>query len=139
MWGAAADAATDSRQLEGDEDMTTTPALDHIAISVPDVDEHVGRLAAAFGLDVELHFEGFMAVLADPASGLKLEVSKSPDAEVHFRHFGFRADDVDAAHATLVQAGMESKEAPGRQDHAHMYQSRLQQPGGIEVQLVKYD
>ena len=34
---------------------------------------------------------------------------------------------------------MESKETPVRQDFAGMYQSRLQQPGGIEVQLVKYD
>lgn len=68
--------------------MTATPALDHIAISVPNLDEHVARLAAAFGMDVELHFEGGMAVLADPASGLKLELSASQDTEVHFRHFG---------------------------------------------------
>ena len=80
-----------------------------------------------------------MAVLADPASGIKLELSASADSDVHFRHFGYRADDVDQAHADLVEAGMESKETPVHQDFAGMYQSRLLQPGGIEVQLVKYD
>ena len=102
--------------------MTTTPALDHIALSVPNLDEHVARLATAFGIVVELHFEGGMAVLADPASGLKLELSASQDSDVHFRHFGFRSDDVDRAHATLVEAGMESNELPQRQDFARMYQ-----------------
>lgn len=53
--------------------------------------------------------------------------------------FVARADDVDRSHANLVEAGMASKEAPVRQEFAHMYQSRLEQAGGIEVQLVKYD
>ena len=119
--------------------MTTTPAFDHISLAVPNLAEHVERLTTAFGMVTELHMEGFMAVLADPATGIKFELSASSDADVHFRHFGFRADDVDGAHASLVDAGMESKEAPVRQDFAHMYQSRLLQPGGLEVQLVKYD
>jgi Glyoxalase/Bleomycin resistance protein/Dioxygenase superfamily len=119
--------------------MTTPPTLDHMALSVPNLDEHVARLTTTFGMVAELHFEGAMAVITDPASGLKLELSASADSEVHFRHFGFRADDVDRAHASLVEAGMESNEEPQRQDFAHMYQSRLHQPGGLEVQLVKYD
>ena len=81
----------------------------------------------------------FFAVLADPGSGLKLELSRSEDADVHFRHFGFKADDVDGAHETLVAAGMESSEAPHRRDFARMYTSFLKQRGGLEVQLVKYD
>ena len=55
------------------------------------------------------------------------------------RHLGFRTDDVDAAHATLVAAGMETTEAPHRRDFAGMYTSYLEQPGGVDVQLVKYD
>lgn len=119
--------------------MTTTPEFDHIALSVPNLDDHVARLSTTFGLAVELHFEGAMAVLSDPNTGLKLELSSSPDSAVHFRHFGFRADDLDATHAALVDAGMASKEAPVRQDFARMRQSRLEQAGGIEVQLVRYD
>ena len=34
---------------------------------------------------------------------------------------------------------MESSEAPHRRDFAGMYTSYLKQPGGLEVQLVKYD
>jgi hypothetical protein len=119
--------------------MTTTPAFDHISLAVPNLAEHVERLTTGFGMVTELHMEGFMAVLADPATGIKFELSVSDDDEVHFRHFGFRADDVDDVHASLVEAGMASKEAPVHQPFAHMYQSRLLQPGGIEVQLVKYD
>jgi hypothetical protein len=34
---------------------------------------------------------------------------------------------------------METARAPQRQDFAAMYTSYLSQPGGVEVQLVKYD
>ena len=58
---------------------------------------------------------------------------------MHFRHFGFRADDVDGDHERLVEAGMETSEPPQRRDFARMYTSFLKQQGGLEVQLVKYD
>src|SRR5688572_32094862 len=115
-----------------------TPGFDHIALTVPDLDEQIDRLTSAFGMVVESRLD-FFAVLADPTSGLKLELSRSDDTEVHFRHFGFRADDVDRAHESLVEAGMETSEAPHRRDFARMYTSFLKQRGGLEVQLVKYD
>jgi len=115
-----------------------TPGIDHIALTVPDLDEQVDRLTSAFGMVVEGRTDSF-AVLADPASGLKLELSRSEDSEVHFRHLGFRADDVDGAHERLVRAGMESSAAPHRRDFARMYTSFLKQRGGLEVQLVSYD
>jgi catechol 2,3-dioxygenase-like lactoylglutathione lyase family enzyme len=115
-----------------------TPGIDHIALTVPNLDEQVDRLTSAFGMVVESRFEHF-ALISDPASGLKLELSRSDDGEVHFRHFGFRADDVDGTHEQLVTAGMESSEAPHRRDFARMYTSFLKQAGGVEVQLVKYD
>ena len=34
---------------------------------------------------------------------------------------------------------METAQGPQRQDFAAMYSSYLKQPGGVEVQLVKYD
>ena len=115
-----------------------TPGIDHIAMTVPNLDAHVELLTSAFGLVVEGRVDGF-ALVADPASGLKIELSRSDDSQVHFRHLGFRADDVDGAHVTLVESGMESSEAPHRRDFARMYTSFLRQPGGLEVQLVKYD
>ena len=115
-----------------------TPGIDHIALTVPDFDGQVDRLTTAFGMVVESRFGSF-AVLTDPASGLKIELSRSDDSDVHFRHLGFRADDVDGAHESLVSAGMESSEAPHRREVARMYTSFLKQRGGLEVQLVNYD
>ena len=118
--------------------MTPSPALDHIALTVPNLDDQVERLTTAFGMVVQFRSEHF-AVVLDPGSDLKLELSASDDGDVHVRHLGFRADDVDAAHASLVAAGMETIAAPQRQDFARMYTSYLGQPGGVEVQLVDYD
>ena len=115
-----------------------TPGIDHIALTVPDVDEQVDRLTSAFGMVVESRF-GYFALLSDPASGLKIELGRSDDSKVHFRHLGFRADDVDGTHESLVNAGMESSEAPHRREVARMYTSFLKQRGGLEVQLVNYD
>jgi catechol 2,3-dioxygenase-like lactoylglutathione lyase family enzyme len=115
-----------------------TPGIDHIALTVPNLDEQLDRLTTAFGMVVEGRSE-FFALIADPVSGLKIELSRSDDSEVHFRHLGFRADDVDGAHDTLVEAGMETSEPPHRRDFARMYTSFLKQRGGLEVQLVKYD
>ena len=115
-----------------------TPGIDHIALTVPDLDDQVERLKNAFGMVVEGRTD-FFALITGPASGLKIELSRSDDSAVHFRHLGFRADDVDGAHESLVQAGMESSEAPHRRDFAGMYTSFLKQRGGLEVQLVKYD
>jgi catechol 2,3-dioxygenase-like lactoylglutathione lyase family enzyme len=118
--------------------VTAFPALDHIALTVPDLDAQVDRLTSAFGMVAQLRSEHF-AVMVDPGSDFKLELSRSNDGEVHVRHLGFRADDVDTAHARLVAAGMETTAEPQRQDFARMYTSYLKQPGGVEVQLVKYD
>jgi catechol 2,3-dioxygenase-like lactoylglutathione lyase family enzyme len=124
--------------LAGESSTPSAPAFDHIALTVPDVDHQVERLTNEFGMVVESRFGDF-AVLSDPGTGLKFELGRSADDGIHFRHLGFRADDVDAAHAGLVDAGMETNEAPHRRDFARMYTSYLNQPGGLEVQLVKYD
>ncbi len=118
--------------------MTVTPFLDHIALTVPDLDAQIERLTTAFGMVVRLRTEQF-AVVVDPTTDFKFELSLSGDGDVHVRHLGFRVDDVDSAHAALVAAGMNPRTPPHRQDFAGMYTSYLEQPGGVEVQLVTYD
>lgn len=118
--------------------MATTPVFDHMALTVPNLEEQVERLTRSFGMVAELRTEYF-AVLVDPGTGIKLELSSSDDADVHVRHFGFRADDVDVTHEHLVAAGMSTAQAPQRNDFADMYASFLDEPGCVEVQLVKYD
>jgi catechol 2,3-dioxygenase-like lactoylglutathione lyase family enzyme len=115
-----------------------TPGIDHVALTVPDLAAQVDRLETTFGMTVEMRSD-FFALVRDPISGLTLELGRSEDGDIHFRHFGFRADDVDGAHEDLVGAGMETSEAPHRRDFARMYTSFLKQPGGVDVQLVKYD
>jgi hypothetical protein len=117
---------------------TGSPAFDHIALTVPDVEGLVERLTTAFAMVAQLRSEHF-AVVLDPGTDVKLELSTSDDGGVHLRHLGFRTDEVDDAHAHLVSAGMETTKPPQRQDFANMYTSYLQQPGGVEIQLVKYD
>jgi len=39
----------------------------------------------------------------------------------------------------MITPGMQTDEAPHRRDFAGMYTSFLVQPGGVDVQLVKYD
>jgi len=118
--------------------MNKTPTLDHIAFNVPDLDALIERMTEGFGMVVETRIGDF-AVICDPASGLKFELGKSGDAAVHFRHLGFKADDVDGAHEALSQAGMQASQPPHRRDFARMYTSFLKQADGFEVQLVKYD
>ncbi len=118
--------------------MPETPAFDHIALTVPNLDEQVERLTREFGMVAQNRSDRY-AVVVDPASGFKIELSPSEDSGVHFRHLGFRADDVDSAHEDLLGAGMQTSEAPHRRDFAKMYTSFLKDADGIEVQLVKYD
>ncbi|HEX2848994.1 MAG TPA: VOC family protein [Acidimicrobiales bacterium] len=118
--------------------MAETPAFDHIALTVPDLEAQVDRLTTDFGMVAKFRSEQF-ALVVDPVTGFRFELSPSGDGEVHLRHLGFRAADVDAAHSALVAAGMGVAQEPHRQDFAGMYTSYLAQPGGVEVQLVKYD
>ncbi len=118
--------------------MNTTPTFDHIALTVPNLDAQVERLHRDFGMEVRQRVEGF-AVVADPTTGLTFELARSVDSDVHFRHLGFRTDDVDATHAMLLDADMQVVHPPHRREFARMYTSFLTQPGCLEVQLVKYD
>src|SRR5689334_8268641 len=99
--------------------MPKISGFDHIAIAVPDVAEEVGRLTTLMGMVVEGRADGY-ALVADPVSGFKIELSKSADGESHFRHLGYRTDDVDSAHESLVQAGLTTTVAPERRDFARM-------------------
>jgi catechol 2,3-dioxygenase-like lactoylglutathione lyase family enzyme len=112
--------------------------FDHVAFAVPDLDQQVERLTGMLGMVVERRSEHY-ALVADPNSGFKIELSDSQDGQAHFRHLGFRTDDVESAHASLVESGMTSTEAPHRRDFAKMQTSFLKEQSGLEVQLVKYD
>ena len=118
--------------------MSNTPAFDHIAFAVPDLAQQVDRFVNELGFKVVQQMAQY-ALVEDPASGLKIEFNQVDGNEAYFRHLGFRTDDVDASHTTLLDAGMQTSAAPHRRDFARMYTSFLKEGNGLEVQLVKYD
>jgi catechol 2,3-dioxygenase-like lactoylglutathione lyase family enzyme len=118
--------------------MADISGFDHIALAVPNLDEQIERLTTLMGMVVQSKSDRY-ALVADPRSGFKIELSLSADAETHFRHLGFRTSDVDAGHRILVDSGFISTEAPHRRDFARMYTAFLKDESGLEVQLVKYD
>ena len=115
-----------------------TPGIDHIALTVPDLDEQVDRLTSAFGMVVEVRFEGF-ALIADPASGLKIELSRSDDSDVHFRHLGSAPKTWTARTRAWSRPVWSPVRRPTGATSPACTPSFLKQPGGLEVQLVKYD
>ena len=83
--------------------MSTISGFDHIALAVPDLDAQVERFITRMGMVVQGRSEHF-ALISDPVSCFKIELSRSPDSEAHLRHLGFRCDDVDGGHDALVDA-----------------------------------
>ena len=118
--------------------MSRIIGFDRIAIAVPDLDAQVERLTSAFGMTILGRSERY-ALLADPASGFKIEMNQADEGEARFRHLGFRTADVDSEHKTLLDTGMAEVEAPHRRDFARMRTSFLREANGLEFQLVKYD
>lgn len=114
------------------------PGIDHIALTVPDLDAQIERLTTTLGLVIVNRFGDF-ALMSDPSTGVRLELGRSDDDQVHFRHFGCRTDDVDSAHQHLVSTGMDTDELPHRRDFAAMYTSFLHEDGCADLQLVRYD
>jgi len=119
--------------------MTDIASFDHIALAVPDLNEQVERFTKMMGMVVVQRQGDAYALIADPGSGFKIELSRSDDGEAHFRHLGFTTPDVDADYDALVEAGMASTEAPHRREFAKMRTAFLKEQSGLEVQLVNYD
>jgi len=109
--------------------------MDHIAIAVPSVADQVARFVA-MGLTVLTQTDAY-ALVADPASGFKIELNQEP-GEARFRHIGFQSDDVDGGHDELVASGVASTEAPHRREFARMRTAFLRDTNGLEYQLVAY-
>jgi catechol 2,3-dioxygenase-like lactoylglutathione lyase family enzyme len=119
--------------------MTDITSFDHIALAVPNLNDQVERLTTLMGMVLVQRQADAYALVADPVSGFKIELSQSADDEAHFRHLGFTTPNVDTDHDALVEAGMASTEAPHRREFAKMRTAFLKEQSGLEVQLVDYD
>ena len=65
--------------------MTDIASFDHIALAVPDLNEQVERFTTMMGMVVVQRQGDAYALIADPGSGFKIELSRSDDGEAHFR------------------------------------------------------
>ena len=106
-----------------------TPLFDHLALTVPNLGAHVELLTGAFGMSTQFRSEHF-ALVVDPGSGFKLELSASDDHEVHLRHLGSPCrSDIDTAPRALSQREWRPRRYRIGADFARMYTSFLRQSG----------
>ena len=117
--------------------------LDHVALAVADLDERIAFFTQHMGMTLrrmgkEISTGSRIAMLGDPASGFKLELIESADRS-GLQHIARRVDDVPAAFAAMVDAGMKPLREPRRIEPAKADSALVEDPSGLMVQLVRYD
>jgi len=122
--------------------MSTIGQLDHFALGVHDLDERIAFLTGTLGMTLKrigTHFKtgGRIAMIAD-ANGFKLELIELPTGAPGLQHVAYRVDDVDAAYAQLLADGCTPIRGPHELSAAKAVTALLEDPSGLQVQIVKY-
>jgi catechol 2,3-dioxygenase-like lactoylglutathione lyase family enzyme len=118
--------------------MPDIQCLDHVAFAVADIDRQVRFFTTALHMTVQSQSEQH-ALVADPVSGFKIELTKSDGPATQFLHLGIRAAEIDTAYEKLVAQGVTTVHPPHRREFAHMRTAFVKDAGGLEIQLVTYD
>ena len=125
-------------------DPIRTQGLDHVALTVSDLERSVAFYRDVIGLESrygEMHVPMFM--LAE-GSGLALFPAEvlpgdggSGDADIRVAHVAFRVDreQFDRARAELPQAGIE----PRFEDHGNVHSLYITDPDGHKLELATYE
>jgi catechol 2,3-dioxygenase-like lactoylglutathione lyase family enzyme len=131
----------------------TTPSLDHVGLSVADLDAQAAWYGAALGLRSVLPFElaglGVRGVFVVSDEGWALELlersgsrapAPAPDAAsallTHgYGHICLRVGDLDAAHTGLLAAGATEKMAPQASPEPGVRMSFVADPEGNLIEL----
>ena len=124
--------------------MAVPERIDHFALSVADFDQSIELFTTKLGMVVRRHGKHFasgnrIVMLADPTSGLKIELVERPDQPTELSHVAFRVEDVAAAHEALLAEGLNSVRGPHHLDAAKADTALLRDASGMEVQIVRYD
>lgn len=130
-------------------------ALDHVGLSVADLDRQVAWYAVALGLEQgasggipELGIR--LAFLVDPTHGWSLELlerdgstpglqASDPPAALLTRGYGhicLQVDDLDATYERLLAAGAASRMAPGAAPEAGVRIAFVADPEGNLIELL---
>jgi len=128
--------------------------VDHVGISVADLDAQVSWYQRALGLTIASPFEippiGLRGVFLVGPDGVALELLErkgsqpglnAPDAATAlltrgYVHICFRADDVDELHARLVASGATERMAPQEAPEAGVRMSFVADPEGNLIELI---
>ena len=125
-------------------DPIRTQGLDHVALTVSDLERSVAFYRDVIGLQSrygEMHVPMFM--LAE-GSGLALFPAEvlpgdggSGDADIRVAHVAFRVDreQFDRARVELPQAGIE----PRFEDHGNVHSLYITDPDGHKLELATYE
>lgn len=130
------------------------PALDHIGISVGDLDAMTRWYSKAFDMrtanEFSVHELGLRGAFLISGSGLVLELlerrgsadpGQAPDQPSSllrrgYGHICLRVDDVDARHAHLVAAGALERMSPRPSPEAGVRMSFVADPEGNFIELI---
>ncbi len=114
--------------------------LDHVALTVADVERSAAFYAANFGLTARVHDDGHLLILGSADGGL-LALSPGTPAAPHLprtNHFGFRmagGDEVRIARERLRAGGVRELEW---QDDGSFVRVQVEDPDGYRVELYAY-
>ena len=128
--------------------------LDHVGVSVADLDAQIAWYSRAFDLTEALPFEiaalGLRGVFLVGPDGLALELlerhgskpgPRAPDQAAAlltqgYGHICLRVDDVDALHRRLLEAGAGERMAPQAAPEPGVRMSFVSDPEGNLIELV---
>lgn len=116
--------------------------LDHVALGVHDLDERIAFLTGTLGMKLgrigkHVKTGGRIAMIWDLA-GFKLELIELPNDQPGFQHLAYRVEDVEAAHATLVERGCTTIRGPHEIGAAKATTALVEDPSGLQIQVIKY-
>lgn len=120
--------------------------LDHVAIEVTDLDEHIRQLVDNCGMRLLRMGARFstgqrIAMLGD-GTGSKLELIESTtisEKAPAFAHLAFHVEDASAEADRLDDAGWTKKRDTHRLDAARAETALLTTREGLDVQVIAYD
>ena len=116
--------------------------MDHVALGVHDLDERIAFYTGTLGMKLgrigkHVKTGGRIAMIAD-SNGFKLELIELPNDEPGFQHLAYRVDDVEAAHASLVEQGCKTIRGPHEIGAAKAVTALVEDPSGTQIQVIKY-
>ena len=117
--------------------------IDHVALEVGDLDEHIRQLVQNCGLSLlrrgARSSTGQRIAMLGDGTGTKLELIEADVAAPAFAHLAFRVDDTAEHVDRLNEAGWSTKRPSHRLEAAKADTALLDAGHGLDVQVITYD